>query len=80
MLFRIQRDIERLTAEKTVEGRRKGGADALEQYEKAANTYMEIWRSTARPRARPNKKEAVRRASTRSSTTRPRVPGRAPRR
>jgi hypothetical protein len=44
ILIRIQRDIERLRAEKLVEAADKGGADALGQYAKAAQAYLDLWK------------------------------------
>lgn len=44
MLIKIQRDIERLRAEKLVEAADKGGSDATKQYEKAANAYLDMWK------------------------------------
>lgn len=45
ILIRIQRDIERLRAEKLVEKADKtGGVDALKDYEKAATAYMDMWK------------------------------------
>ncbi len=44
ILTRIQRDIERLRAEKTVEAADKGGPDALAQYAKGAQAYLELWK------------------------------------
>ncbi len=45
ILIRIQRDIERLRAEKLVEAADKmGGPEALKSYEKAAVAYMDMWK------------------------------------
>ncbi|WP_245677794.1 tetratricopeptide repeat protein [Chondromyces crocatus] len=45
ILLRIQRDIERLRAEKLVEKADKtGGPEALRDYEKAATAYMDLWK------------------------------------
>jgi len=60
-LIRIQRDIERLRAEKLVEAAAKGGADAPKQFEKAANSYMEMWRKYSEEACR-NKQPACERA------------------
>ena len=43
-LTKIQCDIERLKAEKTVELADKGGPNALRLYEQAGNDYISIWR------------------------------------
>jgi TolA-binding protein len=43
-LIRIQRDIERLRAQKLVEAAGKGGPDAPKQFEKGATQYMEMWK------------------------------------
>jgi TolA-binding protein len=48
ILLRIQRDIERLRAEKLVEAADKGGADATKQYEKAAEAYLAMWEKYAK--------------------------------
>jgi tetratricopeptide (TPR) repeat protein len=47
ILLRIQRDIERLRAEKLVEAADKGGTEAPRMYEKAANAYLEMWHKYA---------------------------------
>ncbi len=60
-LIRIQRDIERLRAEKLVEAAGKGGADAPKQFEKAANAYMDMWRKYSEDACR-NKQPACERA------------------
>jgi TolA-binding protein len=44
ILTKIQRDIERLRAEKLVERADKGGPEALRDYEKAGNAYLELWK------------------------------------
>lgn len=44
ILTKIQCDIERLKAEKTVELADKGGPNALRLYEEAGNDYINIWR------------------------------------
>jgi tetratricopeptide (TPR) repeat protein len=44
VLNRIQRDIERLSAEETVKAADRGGADAPKMYEKAASTYLDMWK------------------------------------
>ena len=43
-LIQIQRDIERLRAEKAVEAGGAGGPDAPKNFEKGAGIYMEIWK------------------------------------
>lgn len=43
-LTKIQCDIERLKAQKTVELADKGGANALRLYEQAGNDYIALWR------------------------------------
>jgi TolA-binding protein len=60
-LIRIQRDIERLRAEKLVEAAGKGGADAPRQFEKAANQYMDMWRKYSEDACK-NKQPACERA------------------
>jgi TolA-binding protein len=60
-LIRIQRDIERLRAEKLVEAAGKGGADAPKQFEKAANAYMEMWHKYSEDACK-NKQPACERA------------------
>lgn len=60
-LIRIQRDIERLRAEKLVEAASKGGADAPKQFEKAANSYMDMWRKYSEEACK-NKQPACERA------------------
>lgn len=60
-LIRIQRDIERLRAEKLVEAAGKGGADAPKQFEKAANAYMDMWRKYSEEACK-NKQPACERA------------------
>lgn len=49
ILTRIQRDIERLRAEKLVEKADKGGPDALKDYEKGALAYMDLWKKYGEP-------------------------------
>jgi TolA-binding protein len=44
ILVRIQRDIERLRAQKTVEAADAGGADSIKLYEKGAQAYMDLWK------------------------------------
>jgi tetratricopeptide (TPR) repeat protein len=44
ILIRIQRDIERLRAEKLVEVADQSGKDAAKAYEKGALAYMELWK------------------------------------
>jgi hypothetical protein len=44
-LNKIQCDIHRLKAEKTVELADRGGAQALKLYEQAGNDYIQIWRT-----------------------------------
>jgi tetratricopeptide (TPR) repeat protein len=44
MLTKIQCDIQRLKAQKTVELAAKSGANSLRLYEDAANTYLGIWK------------------------------------
>ncbi len=60
-LIRIQRDIERLRAEKLVEAAGKGGPDAPKQFEKAANAYMDMWRKYSEEACK-NKQPACERA------------------
>ncbi len=43
-LTKIQCDIQRLKAQKLVELADKGGANAIQTYEQAGNTYFELWR------------------------------------
>ena len=43
-LIGIQRDIERIRAEELVKAADKGGPDAPKQYEKAAGSYLELWK------------------------------------
>lgn len=45
MLTKIQCDIQRLKAQKTVELASKSGGNALRLYEDAANTYLSIWKT-----------------------------------
>ncbi len=45
ILTRIQCDVKRLRAEKIVEKADAGGADALENYKKGGDAYIEIWRT-----------------------------------
>lgn len=52
ILFRIQRDIERLRAEELVKAADKGGPNAIQQYEKAAGLYMELWSKYGEPACR----------------------------
>jgi tetratricopeptide (TPR) repeat protein len=61
ILIRIQRDIERLRAEKLVEAADKGGPEATRQYEKAAEAYLGMWEKYAKP-ACLEKKPACERA------------------
>jgi tetratricopeptide (TPR) repeat protein len=44
ILFRIQRDIERIQAEELVKAADKGGPNRIKQYEKAANLYLAMWK------------------------------------
>jgi TolA-binding protein len=44
ILIKIQRDIERLRAEKIVEAADRGGADALQNYAKGAQAYLDLWK------------------------------------
>jgi tetratricopeptide (TPR) repeat protein len=44
VLNRIQRDIERLSAEETVKAARRGGADAPKMFEKGATAYLDMWK------------------------------------
>ncbi|MBK8251494.1 MAG: hypothetical protein IPK82_02355 [Polyangiaceae bacterium] len=60
-LIRIQRDIERLRAEKLVEAAGKGGPDAPKQFEKAATAYMDMWRKYSEEACK-NKQPACERA------------------
>jgi TolA-binding protein len=43
-LIGIQRDIERIRAQELVKAADKGGPDAPKQYEKAATSYLELWK------------------------------------
>jgi len=57
-LFKIQRDIERLRAEKLVEAADKGGPDAITQYTKAAAQYMELWEKYGKEPCEAGKKDS----------------------
>ena len=45
LLTRIQCDVQRLRAEKTVEVADKGGPDALTKYKEGGDAYVELWRT-----------------------------------
>lgn len=57
ILFKIQRDIERLRAEKLVEAADKGGPEAIGQYTKAAAAYMELWEKYGKEPCEAGKKD-----------------------
>jgi TolA-binding protein len=44
ILLRIQRDIERLSAEETVKAAGRGGPDAPKLFEKGAQSYLDMWK------------------------------------
>jgi len=51
ILTRIQRDIERLAAQKTIEAADagSGGVDTIKMYEKGALAYMDLWKKYGEP-------------------------------
>lgn len=61
VLFRIQRDIERLRAEKLVEAADKGSADSIAQYRQAAQLYMDMWEKYGKEPCEKGNKEACER-------------------
>lgn len=61
ILTRIQRDIERLSAEGLVKAADRGGKDAAKQYEQAATSYLDMWKKYSES-ACENKQPACERA------------------
>ncbi|MFO0548184.1 MAG: hypothetical protein U0271_07335 [Polyangiaceae bacterium] len=57
ILFRIQRDIERLRAQALVKEADAGGANAPEKYRTAAQLYMDMWEKYGREACEKNDKE-----------------------
>jgi tetratricopeptide (TPR) repeat protein len=58
ILFRIQRDIERLRAETLVKACDAGGVGAIENCRKGAELYMEIWSKYGKDPCERNQKDA----------------------
>jgi tetratricopeptide (TPR) repeat protein len=56
ILFRIQRDIERLRAESLVKEADAGGANAIDKYRKAGELYLELWEKYGREACEKNDK------------------------
>ena len=48
VLFRVQRDFDRLAAEAKVKECDKGGADSLKKCEEGGNMYMDVWKKYAK--------------------------------